>query len=1073
MQFDYAGQDLDATVTTKEGETEVEIADDDSVDDYDDDHDIWSPHSPFAMGCHADANSLQADDASALVQGLGFDLQTAKAAGFRVGYLGNETNPIVCISCRISRLGISEEAMSAWKVNGQQYLVCLIRYIGKYRRLDDIMQEDASLGKASAQFLVDLCDSYKPSIQSAHAALNDHLGIHDGQSNDDRSENLQGQAGARDIIRSFISKPLNFLMKERFVKILRYRHKYNLSWLGAEAFFNDTQGKASGHTYPSDPSYYMEEEQTATALPEFVIADHFSDSKGTETSFPLIAMQFAVRHFVRCTEFCLVCHCKTNNAFETLKPYVCSKNLCLFQYMALGFGPSLEWEILSQPTVVDLLISFTYLSAKHNRLKDFPVGLGFFVPLGINKYVHKGNPPSSEVENMHFLQPQNPTPTEGQGHYAKLNGATMELLFPKDTERRLWVGDWITICRYGQIKTQVHCRVNDVSFWPTVHLGPPVSASGESLKNPTGSFENVMFFIYDKNFDELNEFDRRSSICSLIETLPSVSEMRSYLSTFSSSSQPNLSNWKDRIPKSALDVLRWIVASNRSCIIQDDPEDASGLTNTASVEADSNAVGMSEDRVGGVGGYLQFRFAQGAPDKEHRFVQAVDKSSTNPGYPTIFAWHGSPLYNWHGILREGLHYKEVVHGRAYGNGVYMSLDFATSAGYAARYIQGGNWPRSRLDITSAISLNEVVNAPNQFVSRSPHLVVNQLDWIQTRYLFISARKTPAEAPRLRKQIPKTYYQQDPNLTACGPELSKLLIPMTVFSRRRRLALEINSAQFTAGNGSTTAISNGPLTFAPDGHVSDDTDEEDINILDKGFGYTAELGSPKSSVHSTLIPQTDYVPGKLESSKLPLLGPPEYATPAATKSLQRDLKMTLNVQDHSALHELGWYIDPNLISTVYQWIVEIHSFEASLPLASDLKQAGLTSIVLELRFSKDYPISPPFVRVIRPRFLSFQQGGGGHVTTGGALCMELLTNSGWSAVSSIESVLLQVRMALSSTEPRPARLEDGQNAARGTVRDYRVAEAVNAYIRACQMHGWEIPKDFSNHMGAVGWSARAN
>ena len=34
------------------------------------------------------------------------------------------------------------------------------------------------------------------------------------------------------------------------------------------------------------------------------------------------------------------------------------------------------------------------------------------------------------------------------------------------------------------------------------------------------------------------------------------------------------------------------------------------------------------------------------------------------------------------------------------------------------------------------------------------------------------------------------------------------------------------------------------------------------------------------------------------------------------------------------------------------------------------------------------MSPPFVRVIRPRFLGFQQGGGGHVTIGGALCMQV-------------------------------------------------------------------------------------
>src|SRR5207253_2869842 len=61
-------------------------------------------------------------------------------------------------------------------------------------------------------------------------------------------------------------------------------------------------------------------------------------------------------------------------------PYVCDKPLCLYQYMSLGFGPSIEHEILSQPKVVDLLVSFCYASARQGGLKDFPTGLSLMVP---------------------------------------------------------------------------------------------------------------------------------------------------------------------------------------------------------------------------------------------------------------------------------------------------------------------------------------------------------------------------------------------------------------------------------------------------------------------------------------------------------------------------------------------------------------------------------------------------------------------------------------------------------------------------------------------------------------------
>ena len=174
-----------------------------------------------------------------------------------------------------------------------------------------------------------------------------------------------------------------------------------------------------------------------------------------------------------------------------------------------------------------------------------------------------------------------------------------------------------------------------------------------------------------------------------------------------------------------------------------------------------------------------------------------------------------------------------------------------------------------------------------------------------------------------------------------------------------------------------------------------------------------------------------------------------------------------MQEQTPPDELGWYIDPQLINNPYQWIVELHSFELSLPLGQDLQKAGLQSVILEMRFPQDFPMSPPFVRVIRPRFLEFNAGGGGHVTMGGALCMELLTGSGWLPTFSIENVLLSIRLALCSVDPKPARLAMsgswlGSSSVRGG--DYSVQEAVAAYIRACRAHGWEVPKDFE----AMAW-----
>lgn len=46
--------------------------------------------------------------------------------------------------------------------------------------------------------------------------------------------------------------------------------------------------------------------------------------------------------------------------------------------------------------------------------------------------------------------------------------------------------------------------------------------------------------------------------------------------------------------------------------------------------------------------------------------------------------------------------------------------------------------------------------------------------------------------------------------------------------------------------------------------------------------------------------------------------------------------------------------------------------------------------------------------------------------------------------------------MTSTEPRPARLVLGS----GSVKSYGVDEAKEAYIRACRLHNWQVPADFS-------------
>lgn len=87
----------------------------------------------------------------------------------------------------------------------------------------------------------------------------------------------------------------------------------------------------------------------------------------------------------------------------------------------------------------------------------------------------------------------------------------------------------------------------------------------------------------------------------------------------------------------------------------------------------------------------------------------------------------------------------------------------------------------------------------------------------------------------------------------------------------------------------------------------------------------------------------------------LMPPPMEATPSATMAVQRELKTMLKDQENAAtLKDLGWYMPPDLIGdNLFQWIVELHSFDEDLPIAKDLKSRYSTNPTL---LFNEYPIT---------------------------------------------------------------------------------------------------------------------
>jgi ubiquitin-conjugating enzyme E2 Q len=99
--------------------------------------------------------------------------------------------------------------------------------------------------------------------------------------------------------------------------------------------------------------------------------------------------------------------------------------------------------------------------------------------------------------------------------------------------------------------------------------------------------------------------------------------------------------------------------------------------------------------------------------------------------------------------------------------------------------------------------------------------------------------------------------------------------------------------------------------------------------------------------------------------------------------------------------------------LYTWNVTFPSatfFESAPELFQDLMKYGAEygkaeEVVLRIHFTPRFPTTPPFVRVIRPKFMFHT----GHVTIGGSICTEVLTASNtpgsWQSTITMENLIL--------------------------------------------------------------------
>jgi len=200
-----------------------------------------------------------------------------------------------------------------------------------------------------------------------------------------------------------------------------------------------------------------------------------------------------------------------------------------------------------------------------------------------------------------------------------------------------------------------------------------------------------------------------------LEKLPSVPEM-SQMGT----NQKQLKAGLDKIDTLLYPLLRWIITSNRCHLKKlDEKENVSKIPTK-----------------------FQFELKSLPPLKKRNF-QLLKKK-----HGTFYAFHGSPLANWHSILRAGLKNQsgttKQLHGAISGSGVYLAAQSVLSISYCYSHGVAKFWDKSMFGTAgiTCMSLCEVINMTGYkklnglTTHQGGYYVIPNDEHLSTRYFLI-------------------------------------------------------------------------------------------------------------------------------------------------------------------------------------------------------------------------------------------------------------------------------------------------------------------------------------------------
>lgn len=160
-----------------------------------------------------------------------------------------------------------------------------------------------------------------------------------------------------------------------------------------------------------------------------------------------------------------------------------------------------------------------------------------------------------------------------------------------------------------------------------------------------------------------------------------------------------------------------------------------------------------------------------------------------------------------------------------------------------------------------------------------------------------------------------------------------------------------------------------------------------------------------------------------------------------RAVARIVKEYKDLINNKNLENFGIRIE-TIEENISKWKVYFSDF-GDCHLQQDMNKYNIKEVELEVIFPENYPLYPPFFRVIRPIFCYLT----GRITSGGSICVDTLTLEAWSAATRMESLLLMVKTLFVEGEGRIEPTLVGQ--------EYDIRKAQESFRRVANQHGWKI------------------